>query len=69
MVNPDPGKRNNPMEGTLIRSELVDAVALWKSRIYGPASGKTGNATLTHGADGFLTVAGCVAFFRQGRTW
>ncbi|MCC8473985.1 DUF2147 domain-containing protein [Xanthomonas arboricola] len=49
MVNPDPGKRNNPMEGTLIRSELVDAVALWKGRIYGPASGKTGNATLTHG--------------------
>ncbi|MBB3762783.1 hypothetical protein [Xanthomonas arboricola] len=47
-------------------------MALWKGRIYGPASGKTGktgNATLTHGADGFLTVAACVAFFRQGPTW
>ncbi|PPU43318.1 hypothetical protein XarbCFBP7697_20335 [Xanthomonas arboricola] len=69
VFNPDPGKRNNPMEGTVILSELVDAGNLWKGRIYNPESGKTYNAKLTRGADGSLKVEGCVAFICQGPTW
>ncbi|CAD0357714.1 DUF2147 domain-containing protein [Xanthomonas hortorum] len=67
--NPDPAKRHNPMEGTVILSELVDAGDLWKGKIYNPESGKTYNAKIKRGADGSLKVEGCVAFICQGPTW
>ncbi|MFC7520006.1 DUF2147 domain-containing protein [Xanthomonas populi] len=53
-VNPDPAKGNNPMEGKVILSELVDARDLWKGRIYNPESGNTCNAKIKRGADGSL---------------
>lgn len=69
VFNPDPSKRHNPMEGTVILSELVDAGDLWKGKIYNPESGKRYNARAKRDADGSLKVEGCVAFICQGPTW
>ncbi|AOD13610.1 DUF2147 domain-containing protein [Xanthomonas fragariae] len=69
VFNPDPGKHNTPMEGTVILSELVDAGDLWKGKIYNPESGKTYNAKIRRDTDGSLKVEGCVAFICQGPTW
>lgn len=67
--NPDPRKRNNPLEGTYILTGFVDAGSLWKGKIYNPDSGKTYNAKLMRNADGTLKVEGCVAFLCKGPTW
>jgi uncharacterized protein (DUF2147 family) len=69
IANPDPAKRGNPIEGTFILTDFVDAGSLWKGRIYNPASGKTYSARLTRNADGTLKVEGCVAFLCKGPIW
>lgn len=69
IANPDPTKRNNPIEGTFILTGFKDAGALWKGKIYNPDSGKTYNAKLTRNADGTLKVEGCVAFLCRGPIW
>ncbi|SDD78722.1 Uncharacterized conserved protein, DUF2147 family [Sphingomonas sp. YR710] len=67
--NPDPKKRSNPIEGTYILTDLVDAGTQWKGRIYNPESGKSYNARLTREADGSLKVEGCIAFLCTGPLW
>jgi uncharacterized protein (DUF2147 family) len=67
--NPDPQKRNNPIEGTYILTDFVDAGSQWKGKIYNPESGKTYNARLTREADGSLKVEGCIAFLCTGPLW
>lgn len=69
IANPDPAKRNNPIEGTFILTGFKDAGSLWKGKIYNPESGKTYNAKLTRNADGTLKVEGCVAFLCRGPIW
>ncbi|WP_066726707.1 DUF2147 domain-containing protein [Sphingomonas pituitosa] len=69
IANPDPAKRNNPIEGTFILTGFKDAGALWKGKIYNPDSGKTYAAKLTRNADGTLKVEGCVAFLCRGPIW
>lgn len=67
--NPDPAKRNNPIVGTYILTDLVESGSLWKGKIYNPASGKTYSAKLFRNADGTLKVEGCMAFLCRGPIW
>lgn len=68
-ANPDPKKRGNPIVGTYILTDFVDAGSLWKGRIYNPETGKTYNAKIARNPDGTLKVQGCVAFLCKGPTW
>ncbi|MGU3389788.1 DUF2147 domain-containing protein [Sphingomonas sp. M1A8_2b] len=68
-ANPDPSKRSNPIEGTVILNGFTDAGSIWKGKIYNPDSGKTYTAKLAKNPDGTLKVEGCVAFLCRGPTW
>jgi uncharacterized protein (DUF2147 family) len=68
-ANPDPQLRSRPIVGTAILTDLVDAGALWKGRIYNPDTGKSYAAKVQRTSAGALKVEGCVAFLCKGPTW
>jgi len=67
--NPDPAKRNRPIEGLQILSDFSDAGSDWRGTIYSPEAGKEYKSFLKRQADGTLQVKGCVAFFCQTQVW
>ncbi|MBR0553342.1 DUF2147 domain-containing protein [Stakelama marina] len=66
--NPDPAKRNRPIEGLTILSGLTADGDEWKGQIYDPKSGKTYRSVLQR--DGrTLTVKGCIGPFCKTQHW
>ena len=67
--NPDPAKRNRPIEGMQILANMADSGSDWRGKIYSPEAGREYSSYLSRKADGNLQVKGCVAFFCQTKIW
>ena len=67
--NPDPTKRNRPIEGLQILSGFTDAGADWRGTIYSPEAGREYRSILKRQADGTLQVKGCISFMCQTQVW
>lgn len=67
--NPDPAKRDRPIEGLQILAGFSDAGKDWRGTIYSPEAGKEYKSILKRQPDGTLQVKGCIAFFCQTQVW
>ncbi len=67
--NPDPAKRNRPIEGLQILSNFADAGSDWRGTIYSPEAGKEYKSYVKRQENGTLQVKGCIAFFCQTQVW
>lgn len=67
--NPDPTKRNRPIEGLQILANFMDGGKDWQGKIYSPEAGKEYKSYITRKPDGRLQVKGCIAFFCQTQIW
>lgn len=68
--NPDRKLRSRSLVGTQVLTGFVSDGPGWTGgRAYDPKSGRTYKAKLAPGADGSLTVTGCILFLCRSQRW
>lgn len=68
--NPDPSKRDRPIEGTQILLGMKPARAnRWDGQIYNPENGKTYSGHIILVNPDLLRIEGCLLFFCGGENW
>jgi uncharacterized protein (DUF2147 family) len=68
--NPDPSKRDRPIEGTQILLAMKPAGGnRWDGEIYNPENGKTYSGHIILVNPDLLRVEGCLLFFCGGENW
>jgi uncharacterized protein (DUF2147 family) len=69
--NRDPARRNRPLVGVEILSNMKPAgsEAKWSGQLYHPESGKTYRSNIKLISPNSLVVEGCVSFYCQAETW
>lgn len=67
--NPDPAKRNRPIEGLQILANFTDEGSDWRGTIYSPEAGKEYKSYLKRQPDSTLQVKGCIAVFCKTQVW
>ena len=59
--NPDPAKRNRPIEGLVIMENAKKSGASWSGTLYNRADGKSYSGTVTVKSKDAVDLSGCVA--------